>query len=389
LKKIIFTTILISVLSTFSYSVYAHPEGVFVVSGCSDTSYTFDSFTIGNTTTDMNSIAYTGFKLVDFLVTGTPRYNDIRTYGIFTWENPDYIIVEGEQSANLIYHDLLIDNKVVFNIKIFGKINNNDTYKLDNKINISNIPYYFNNNIIHDGRIGCDILDVFPKIDFRDIYGTDVLGDISFPDWDNTKEGIHDFTWVFTPKDSKYNPIRDTIKIRLLPRNEDELAGISLTATSLLLENNSTYDINLNNKVSGSKYRWTSSNPKIAKVNSKNGLVTAVSEGEVVVKCEITLPDGNNEILKSYVIVGYDENAPMLTETILDLEVGDKFDINIENKIAKSKYRWISNDRSIVKVNSSNGKITTMGVGRTHVTCVITTPDNQVIVLKCEINVVE
>lgn len=161
----------------------------------------------------------------------------------------------------------------------------------------------------------------------------------------------------------------------------------SLTATTVTLNTLTTYDINLDNKISGSSYRWTSSNPGVAKVNAKNGLVTAVSEGEALITCEVTLPDNTIQELQSLVIVGYDENAPVLTETVLDLEVGDKFDINLENKIAKSKYRWVSSDRSVVKVNSSNGIVTAMGPGQAYVTCTITTPDKQIIVLRCDINV--
>ena len=59
---------------------------------------------------------------------------------------------------------------------------------------------------------------------------------------------------------------------------------------------------------------------------------------------------------------------------------------NLENKIAKSKYRWVSSDRNIVKVNSSNGKVTAVGIGEAYVTCTITA-DKQVIVLRCDINV--
>lgn len=169
----------------------------------------------------------------------------------------------------------------------------------------------------------------------------------------------------------------------------DEPTTPSLTATTVQLETRTAYDINLNDKIAGSTYLWTSSNPEIVEVNSANGKIRAISEGTAVITCEITLPSGEVIILQSVVTVGYDENAPMLTETILDLEVGDKFDINIENKIAKSKYRWVSSDRSIVKVNSSNGKVTAIGPGEAYVTCTITTPDRQVIVLRCDISVTE
>lgn len=188
---------------------------------------------------------------------------------------------------------------------------------------------------------------------------------------------------------AKYNDQEIILTGEVVGIELDEPTTPSLTATSVRLETKTTYDINLNNKVPGSKYKWTSSNTKVAKVDPKNGLVTAVAEGEAVITCEITLPDKTVQVLKSKVIVGYDENAPMLTDTILDLEVGDKYDINVENKIAKSKYRWVSSDRSIVRVNSANGKITAVGKGKAYVTCTITTPENQVIVLRCDINITE
>jgi hypothetical protein len=169
----------------------------------------------------------------------------------------------------------------------------------------------------------------------------------------------------------------------------DEPTVPSLTATMVTLESRTAYDINLNDKISGSKYRWTSSNPDIVEVNAKNGKIKAIKPGKSTITCEITLPDGKVQKLTSIVSVGYDENAPVLTETVLDLEVGDKFDINLENKIAKSKYRWVSSNRKVVKVNSANGKVTAVGAGEAYVTCTITTPENQVIVLRCDINVTE
>lgn len=170
---------------------------------------------------------------------------------------------------------------------------------------------------------------------------------------------------------------------------EDSATMPTLTTTKVILNNLTVYDINLDNKVSGSTYLWSSSDESIVEVNPKSGLIKAKKEGTAVITCEIALPDGAKQTLSSVVNVGYDENAPTLTETVLDLEVGDKFDINLENKIAKSKYRWVSSDRSVVKVNSSNGKVTAVGPGEAYVTCTITTPDRQVIVLMCDITVTE
>ena len=245
---------------------------------------------------------------------------------------------------------------------------------------------------IFDMVEGGDIIGELPQIRIT-INEAEVEGTFTYPNYNNTRLGQWDLEWVFTPADDRYEPVTGTIKVNVRPREDieeiDEPTTPSLTATRVMLNTLTSYDINLNNKVSGSKYKWTSSNPDVAKVNPKNGLVTAVSEGTATIICEITLPDGTTQILTSLVTVGYDDNAPMLTETVLDLEVGDKYDINVENKIAKSKYRWVSSDRSVVKVNSSNGKVTAVGPGEAYVTCTITTPENQVIVLRCDITVTE
>lgn len=245
-----------------------------------------------------------------------------------------------------------------------------------------------------------------PKIDMSipdlTFVGADskiVEGVLVYTNRDQIKAGLFDLQYIFTPSDDKYETISGYLHFEVWPEDSDISKGIlpepepdepttpSLTANMVTLESRTAYDINLNNKVTGSKYKWTSDNPEVAKVNARNGLVTAVSEGEALITCEITLPDETVQELQSVVIVGYDENAPELTETILDLEVGDKFDINLENKIAKSKYRWVSSDRGIIRVNSANGKVTAVGPGDAYVTCTITTPENQVIVLRCDVSV--
>ena len=384
---IIFTLILLG----FPINTCAASEGSFIITGTSDEKYTFDMFNVGNTTTDMNNIAYTGYKLSDFLVLGTPKSNGVSTYGSFKWEDPSHVIINGEQEVKLIYHDNFFNKDVVFSVKIFGKSNNTVIESNNKNITTANtIRNTFNREIIHDGKIGCDILDVFPKLSFYDFGGREISGKFTFPDWDNTKVGTFDFTWVFTPDDKDYEAIVDTIKIKLLPKLEEEIDEPtipSLTVTSILLDSKLSYDINLNNKISGSSYKWTSGNPKVAKVNAKNGLVTAISEGETIVTCEITLPDNSTQKLESLVIVGYDENAPLLTETELELEVGEKFTIGVENLVKGSKTSWKSSDKSIVKISSSKGKVTTINEGEAYVTCTITTPQNQVIVLKCDISV--
>jgi hypothetical protein len=180
------------------------------------------------------------------------------------------------------------------------------------------------------------------------------------------------------------------------PTNEDmslfetqsiQSFSTTLTANTILLNEESTYDINLVDKVSGSTYEWSSSNTKVAKVDKK-GNVTAIKEGKAKITCKVTTPDKETYELSSDVIVGIDDNFPLLTETVLDLEVENLFDLNIENKIKGSKYKWSTSDRKIAKVNSANGKVTATGVGEATVYCTINT-GKEIIVLSCKVYVTE
>lgn len=252
-------------------------------------------------------IAYRGYTLDNYVVFWQPStYQDGPLTGYFRWENPNYIIVDGEQTVNLLF-EAMTGETVILKIYLYG------------------VP---NELVERETQLSNEMKN-------------DVVDEIS----------------------------------------------TTLTANNLLLETDTAYDINLNDKVAGSTYFWTSSNSSVVEVNSKSGKLKAIKEGKANVTCDITLPEGKTQTLISEVVVGTDENFPLLTEAILDLEVGNYFDINLENKIAKSKYRWVSSDRSIAKVNSSSGFVTAISEGTAKVTCTITTPDNQVIVLKCDVNI--
>lgn len=250
------------------------------------------------------------------------------------------------------------------------------------------------------------IIKHYDDFDFRNAIGNKIKGafDKIIIDTTNMQTGSEGYTVPYTiifynsnmNKKNQYDSFSGTMeftfstfgkKIPVVETAPEEPTTPSLTATSVLLDTMATYDINLVNREVGSEYLWTSSDTEIVEVNSKSGKLKAIKEGKANIICEITLPDTTTQTLVSEVTVGYDANAPLLTESELDLEVGDTFDINLENKVAKSKYRWITSDKSIAKVNSSNGKVTAMSAGDAYVTCTITTPENQVIVLRCDISV--
>jgi hypothetical protein len=77
----------------------------------------------------------------------------------------------------------------------------------------------------------------------------------------------------------------------------------SFTKTTLVLRGiGETYDINIKNKVAKSKYSWTSSNKKVAKVAS-GGIVTSIASGTALIKCKITYPTKKTKTLSCKVTV--------------------------------------------------------------------------------------
>lgn len=160
----------------------------------------------------------------------------------------------------------------------------------------------------------------------------------------------------------------------------------SLTASSIMMAKSSTYDINILDKVKNSTYSWTSSNPSIATVNPKTGVVTGVKNGKAKITCKVVTPEKTYTLI-SNITVGLDDDNPTLSDSEVELNSGDTFDLDIENQIVKSKYKFVSSDKSVAKVNSSTGVITAVKKGTATVKCIVQAPNKQVYVLECEVNV--
>lgn len=77
---------------------------------------------------------------------------------------------------------------------------------------------------------------------------------------------------------------------------------LKLTATKLTLNIDERYNINVKNKITGSKYKWTTSNKNIVTVKS-NGIVIAKSSGTATIKCTITTPTNEVKTLTCNVTV--------------------------------------------------------------------------------------
>ena len=121
---------------------------------------------------------------------------------------------------------------------------------------------------------------------------------------------------------------------------------IGLNSDELTLNIDDTYNINITNKVRGSKYRWTTTDKSIASVNSKNGIVKAISNGAVSIYCEITLPSGNIEKLLCNVEV----IPPFFTHEYM-AHAGGGYDGNIYNNTEEAIINSLDNGFRFMEVD--------------------------------------
>ncbi len=79
--------------------------------------------------------------------------------------------------------------------------------------------------------------------------------------------------------------------------------------------------------------------------------------------------------------------TPSLTKTKLELRgLGETYDINVKNKVAKSTYTWTSSDKKVATV-TKKGIVTSKGAGVTMIKCVITYPSKKTKSLTCKVTV--
>jgi uncharacterized protein YjdB len=298
-------------------TIFANENDSFVVESYSDDNIKY-AYTIAYNSknyTEDEPNAYIGERLSKYKVDGLMYYNDGVIFGNYEWENPAYIIKEGEQTVTLKFTNF---NNKTFSAEIY-------------------------------------------------LYG------IKDPKTKEPDVNIEDqeVEWV-RGIDNTINP---------------DTNSPSLTATSLLLDTSSTYDINVDNKLENSTYSWTSSNTKVATVNSKTGVVKGIKDGKTKITCKVKSQDGDIYTLTSDVVVGLDDESPVLSDTDIDLSVGDKYDVNVENQLVGSRYKYVSSNKTIATVNTTNGLITAKGEGNAIVRCIITTQSKKIIVLNCNVTI--
>lgn len=163
----------------------------------------------------------------------------------------------------------------------------------------------------------------------------------------------------------------------LLDQNvADALAAASPTFTESKFEIigvGSTHQLEIKDKISGSTYKWSSSNKKVAKVSSK-GLVTAVSKGTATIKCVITLPTKKTKTLSSKITVTVPADEVKINNAVEVngahiLLVGEKFDFNRDIVPAGSSYitYWSTGggDESCIRIDDTEaGTVTALKPGK-------------------------
>lgn len=158
-------------------------------------------------------------------------------------------------------------------------------------------------------------------------------------------------------------------------------AEYKMTATGELLKLNA--ELAPKDKVTDTTLKWTSSDESVVTV--KDGLVTAIGEGEATItcttsnektaECVVTVEPQikAEELTLDY--IGYDFDGPqtesvLLTPTILPYETTNQ------------TLRWISTDENVARVDQQ-GNVTVVGDGECDIIC--TTTDGTYLSATCEI----
>lgn len=207
------------------------------------------------------------------------------------------------------------------------------------------------------------------------------------PRWDGTQwiEGYVEPTTI-TPVNksvTKNYTLTDTS-----PNNDVTTDKETLIANNIILETGTVYDMNILNVDENSSYVWTTNNDSIATI-TKKGKIKALKDGVTTIVCTITNQKSEVSTLTANVTVGIDkEKYPNLSDTDIELNIGEKCDLDIENRLSKSIVKFSSTNSSVAKVKTFGGIVTGLSVGKCNVICRIT-KNNTAIVLKCKVEISE
>lgn len=380
--KILFIILLIS-FNNPNITNATENSGVEIVSISEDNYYA--DIKIENPVYDVNNEVYVGQTLSQFNLICTVRHNDEFIDGVAKWEYNKFVIKKGKQLINIYFEEQSNKNKIRISICVEG-------IEKEAKHEQKNVYYVDHNDYVYERYIGTSLENIVPIYKFWSDNTKNIEGNMEYFNYEDLNIGYHEIVWRFKPNDSTYKTVEGIYKVKIISKpikqiskvSEEITESTSLTATALMLTPDTSFDINIDNKESGSSYSWKSSNTKVAKV-SKSGIVSAVSDGEAKISCAITDSNGKITELNSTVKVGVDDNLPVLSDNDLIIDVSDSYKLKVENKETGSTVKFTSSDKTIAKVSTS-GKITTLKDGNCIVTATIT-KGTEVVVLSCNVSV--
>jgi hypothetical protein len=138
-------------------------------------------------------------------------------------------------------------------------------------------------------------------------------------------------------------------------------------ATVNLLEGE-MFNLNINNKVKGSKYEWKTSNKKIATVEG-NGYVTGVAKGNVTITCIVTVDKNTKYTLTSKVKVIVPAKKIAINNKVSIVNVGQKYNLNrtLTPSTSNDVTTWTTNNK-LIAVPATNGVFTALKEGSVRIT---------------------
>lgn len=136
-----------------------------------------------------------------------------------------------------------------------------------------------------------------------------------------------------------------TLSIIGVPLNAKAANDLSLTIREDAIATKDSINININNKIKGSKYTWTTSNKKLATVNNR-GVVKGIKPGNVTVTCIIKTPDGKTHKLISEIAINSNIKVTVVNQKKLNKALANedvrqiilKSSKEIEFKIPKGNF---------------------------------------------------
>lgn len=229
-----------------------------------------------------------------------------------------------------------------------------------------------------------------------------VDGSFTYPNYDNTRLGVWDLQWVFTPSDSKYETLSGTIKVNVIiptggksASEDNDEAVPEFYTPDVTLEPGTSYYMPLSNTISGSEYTWTTSDKTIAKINKKTGKIIAKKSGTVTIKCKVDTPYDETYTLSTKVTVkakkitnnlqSVSGGAIDVSDKTITMTKGDKANIGLSYDTSTTTVQYKSSKSSVARVEDYTGEVTAKKSGTAYITCTMINTKHEVTVIRYKV----